>query len=155
MPADAPLVPLVPAEVPTLATPDPNTAPDLAALPAWGMGISNADGHDYLTFGATVWNAGGVAVLEFHSKMNALGKGVIEMVHRALDIVAEQGLTGLVIGNEDPRTFTAGADLKELGAASITPDLTRKLVARFLNIIAQFEALPDPSDHPVFRVEPA
>ena len=60
---------------------------------------------------ATVWNAGGVAVLEFHSKMNSLGKGVIEMLHRALDIVDEQGLSGLVIGNEDPRTFTAGADL--------------------------------------------
>jgi len=60
---------------------------------------------------ATVWNAGGVAVLEFHSKMNSLGQGVIEMLHRALDIVDTQGLSGLVIGNEDPRTFTAGADL--------------------------------------------
>jgi 3-hydroxyacyl-CoA dehydrogenase len=60
---------------------------------------------------ATVWNAGDVAVLEFHSKMNSLGKGVIEMLHRALDIVDAKGLLGLVIGNEDPRTFTAGADL--------------------------------------------
>ena len=60
---------------------------------------------------ATVWDAGGVAVIEFHSKMNSLGKGVIEMLHRALDIVDEKGMTGLVIGNEDPRTFTAGADL--------------------------------------------
>ncbi len=60
---------------------------------------------------ATVWNAGDVAVLEFHSKMNTLGKGVIEMVHRALDIVETDGMAGLVIGNEDPRTFTAGADL--------------------------------------------
>lgn len=60
---------------------------------------------------ATVWNAGDVAVLEFHSKMNSLGKGVIEMLHRALDLVDEKRLSGLVIGNEDPRTFTAGADL--------------------------------------------
>src|SRR5258708_31696258 len=60
---------------------------------------------------ATVWNAGGVAVIEFHSKMNSLGKGVIDMLHRGLDLVDEQGLAGLVIGNEDPRTFTAGADL--------------------------------------------
>ena len=60
---------------------------------------------------ATVWNAGDVAVLEFQSKMNSLGKGVIEMLHRALDIVDAKGLQGLVIGNEDPRTFTAGADL--------------------------------------------
>ena len=54
---------------------------------------------------------GGVAVLEFHSKMNTLGQGVIEMVHRSLDRVERDGLAGLVIGNEDARTFTAGADL--------------------------------------------
>jgi 3-hydroxyacyl-CoA dehydrogenase len=61
---------------------------------------------------ASLLDAGsGVAVLEFHSKMNTLGKGVIEMMHRSLDRVERDGLTGLVIGNEDPRTFTAGADL--------------------------------------------
>jgi 3-hydroxyacyl-CoA dehydrogenase len=54
---------------------------------------------------------GGVAVIEFHSKMNTLGRGVIEMIHRALDRAERDGITGLVIGNEDPRTFTAGADL--------------------------------------------
>ncbi|MGH9886628.1 MAG: 3-hydroxyacyl-CoA dehydrogenase family protein, partial [bacterium] len=61
---------------------------------------------------ASVIDAGnGVAVLEFHSKMNTLGEGVITMIHRALDRVERDGLHGLVIGNEDPRTFTAGADL--------------------------------------------
>ena len=61
---------------------------------------------------ASLLDAGdGVAVLEFHSKMNTLGQGVIEMVHRSLDRVERDGLAGLVIGNEDPRTFTAGADL--------------------------------------------
>lgn len=53
----------------------------------------------------------GVAVLEFHSKMNTLGAGVIEMTNRALDRIERDGLAGLVIGNDDPRTFTAGADL--------------------------------------------
>jgi 3-hydroxyacyl-CoA dehydrogenase len=53
----------------------------------------------------------GVAVLEFHSKMNSLGEGVVSMLHKALDRVEREGLTGLVIGNEDPRTFSAGADL--------------------------------------------
>jgi 3-hydroxyacyl-CoA dehydrogenase len=33
------------------------------------------------------------------------------MIHRALDRVERDGLAGLVIGNEDPRTFSAGADL--------------------------------------------
>jgi 3-hydroxyacyl-CoA dehydrogenase len=50
-------------------------------------------------------------VLEFHSKMNTLGAGVIDMIHRSLDRVERDGLTGLVMGNDDPRTFTAGADL--------------------------------------------
>ena len=61
---------------------------------------------------ASLLDAGsGVAVLEFHSKMNTLGKGVIDMMHRSLDRVERDGLAGIVIGNEDPRTFTAGADL--------------------------------------------
>ena len=53
----------------------------------------------------------GVACLEFHSKMNTLGEGVIDGLRRALDRVARDGMLGLVIGNDDPRTFTAGADL--------------------------------------------
>ncbi len=61
---------------------------------------------------ATLWDVGdGVAVLEFHSKMNTLGEGVIRMTQLALDRVERDGMLGLVIGNEDPRTFTAGADL--------------------------------------------
>jgi len=61
---------------------------------------------------ASLVDAGdGVAVLEFHSKMNTLGAGVIAMTQRALDRVERDGMAGLVIGNEDPRTFTAGADL--------------------------------------------
>jgi 3-hydroxyacyl-CoA dehydrogenase len=61
---------------------------------------------------ATLWDVGdGVALLEFHSKMNTLGAGVIRMTQTALDRVERDGLIGLVLGNEDPRTFTAGADL--------------------------------------------
>jgi 3-hydroxyacyl-CoA dehydrogenase len=61
---------------------------------------------------AAVLDAGsGVLVLEFTSKMNSLGEGVVSMLHKALDRVEREGLTGLVIGNEDPRTFSAGADL--------------------------------------------
>jgi 3-hydroxyacyl-CoA dehydrogenase len=33
------------------------------------------------------------------------------MFHRSLDRVERDGMAGLVIGNDDPRTFTAGADL--------------------------------------------
>lgn len=55
---------------------------------------------------------GGVACLEFHSKMNTLGEGVLTALREALARVERDGLAGLVIGNDDPRTFTAGADLK-------------------------------------------
>jgi 3-hydroxyacyl-CoA dehydrogenase len=54
---------------------------------------------------------GGVAILEFHSKMNSLGEGVVAMLHKALDRVERDGMAGLVIGNDDPRAFSAGADL--------------------------------------------
>ena len=40
------------------SSPDPATMPDLIPLPAWGMGIDRQGGHDYLDFGATVWDAG-------------------------------------------------------------------------------------------------
>ncbi len=53
----------------------------------------------------------GVACLEFCGKMNTLGVGVMDLVAESLDHIANSGMHGLVIGNDDPRTFTAGANL--------------------------------------------
>ena len=53
----------------------------------------------------------GVLLLEFRSKMNTMGAGVLAMLRTALDRVAEGKYDGLVIGNDDPRAFSAGADL--------------------------------------------
>jgi 3-hydroxyacyl-CoA dehydrogenase len=53
----------------------------------------------------------GVACLEFRSKMNTLGAGVMQALRDSLDRIEKEGRAGLVIGNDDPRTFTAGADL--------------------------------------------
>ncbi|WP_024119121.1 3-hydroxyacyl-CoA dehydrogenase/enoyl-CoA hydratase family protein [Thermus thermophilus] len=53
----------------------------------------------------------GVALLEFRTKMNAIGEGVIRMLQKSLEFVEEKGYLGLVIGNEDPRAFSAGANL--------------------------------------------
>ena len=58
----------------------------------------------------------GVACLEFRGKMNTLGAGVIAGLQSALELVDSRGMAGLVIGNDDPRTFTAGADLMMVGA---------------------------------------
>jgi 3-hydroxyacyl-CoA dehydrogenase len=75
---------------------------------------------------ATLWHAGdGVALLEFHSKMNSLGEGVLTMVMKALEIVERDQLAGLVIGNDDPRTFTAGADLGMVAALAQAGDWKR------------------------------
>ncbi len=75
---------------------------------------------------ASLWHAGdGVAVLEFHSKMNSLGEGVLTMLMKSLEIVERDGLAGLVIGNDDPRTFTAGADLGMVASLAQAGDWKR------------------------------
>jgi 3-hydroxyacyl-CoA dehydrogenase len=56
----------------------------------------------------------GVALLEFRSKLNTLGQGVLQMLDRAFARIERDGLAGLVIGNDDPRTFSAGANLGEV-----------------------------------------
>jgi 3-hydroxyacyl-CoA dehydrogenase len=53
----------------------------------------------------------GVLLLEFRGKMNTLGAGVLALLESAERRIATGGLAGLVIGNADPRTFSAGADL--------------------------------------------
>jgi 3-hydroxyacyl-CoA dehydrogenase len=83
---------------------------------------------------ASLLDAGqGVAILEFHSKMNTLGAGVVDAIHRALDRVERDGMIGLVIGNEDPRTFSAGADL------SMMLELLRGDRARLEGAVREFQ----------------
>jgi 3-hydroxyacyl-CoA dehydrogenase len=60
----------------------------------------------------------GVVLLEFRSKMNTLGQGVLRMLDRAFERIDREGLTGLVVGNDDPRTFSAGANLGEVAAVA-------------------------------------
>jgi len=53
----------------------------------------------------------GVLLLEFRGKMNTIGAPVLQMLESAERRIAAGGYAGLVIGNADPRTFSAGADL--------------------------------------------
>ncbi len=53
----------------------------------------------------------GVACFEFRSKMNTLGAGVLEGLEKALCTVEKLGFNGMVIGNDDARAFSVGADL--------------------------------------------
>jgi 3-hydroxyacyl-CoA dehydrogenase len=52
----------------------------------------------------------GVLNLEFRSKMNTIGEGVLKGINHALDFVEKNGYQGLVIGNE-AASFSVGANL--------------------------------------------
>jgi 3-hydroxyacyl-CoA dehydrogenase len=62
--------------------------------------------------------------LEFRSKMNTIGRQTIAMLRRALEIVERGAYAGLVIGNDDPRVFSAGANIAEVLAAVDRGDWT-------------------------------
>jgi 3-hydroxyacyl-CoA dehydrogenase len=53
----------------------------------------------------------GVLLMEARSKLNTMGAGVLAMIRKGLDRVTEGKYVGLVIGNDDPRAYSAGADL--------------------------------------------
>lgn len=53
----------------------------------------------------------GVACFEFRSKMNSLGEGVLTGLASAIRKIEKLGYAGMVIGNEDARAFSVGADL--------------------------------------------
>jgi 3-hydroxyacyl-CoA dehydrogenase len=53
----------------------------------------------------------GVLLLEARSKMNTMGAGVLAMLRTVLERVTAGKYEGLVIGNDDQRAYSAGADL--------------------------------------------
>ncbi|NNE57953.1 MAG: acetoacetyl-CoA reductase [Hellea sp.] len=62
---------------------------------------------------ASAYEVDGVALVEFHSKANALGSQSMQILDRALDHVADTGLEGLIVHN-DAQHFSCGADLREV-----------------------------------------
>jgi 3-hydroxyacyl-CoA dehydrogenase len=52
----------------------------------------------------------GVLCLEFTSKMNAIGEGILRGVNESIRIAEEEGWNGLVIGN-NAKNFTVGANI--------------------------------------------
>jgi 3-hydroxyacyl-CoA dehydrogenase len=60
----------------------------------------------------------GVLCLEFSGKMNTLGPGVLDMLARTIDRISTGAFAGLVIGNDDPRSFSAGANLAAVAGAA-------------------------------------
>ncbi|MDP8255189.1 MAG: 3-hydroxyacyl-CoA dehydrogenase/enoyl-CoA hydratase family protein [Candidatus Alcyoniella australis] len=67
--------------------------------------------------GATLWDIGdGVAMLEFHTKMNAIDNEIIEMMNTSMDIVADK-FTGMVVANQ-AANFSVGANIVMILAAA-------------------------------------
>ncbi|API93561.1 MULTISPECIES: 3-hydroxyacyl-CoA dehydrogenase/enoyl-CoA hydratase family protein [Virgibacillus] len=72
--------------------------------------LKEAQGVIKKNTGASLIDLGdGVACLEFHSRSNAIGLDIIQMVHFAIDEV-EKNYEGLVIGNQG-KNFCVGANL--------------------------------------------
>ena len=88
----------------------------------------------------------GVLCLEFCGKMNTLGTGVVEMVARTIDRAANGPYVGLVLGNDDPRTFTAGANLAQQGPALMSGDwkAIEAGIARFQDTSMSLRRAPFP-----------
>jgi len=96
---------------------------------------------------AAMYDVGdGVLLLEFRSKMNSLGEGVMRMLEAALDRAERGRHAGLIIGNDDPRTFTAGADLalvlRQVAAGQW--DALEASVRSFQRLVTSLQRVPFP-----------
>ncbi|MBX9681844.1 MAG: enoyl-CoA hydratase/isomerase family protein [Gemmataceae bacterium] len=79
------------------------------------------------------------------SKANTLGQAVQAELEAVLDdLERRRDVKGLLFASGKPGMFIAGADLKELGAAS-DEATNRRVVQRGLDLIARFEKLPYPT----------
>lgn len=82
---------------------------------------------------STVYDLGeGILGLEFRSKMNTFGAGVIEGVQKGITL-AEKDFRGLVIGNDSTEAFSAGANLAMLFMYAIEQefDEINMMIAQF------------------------
>ncbi len=94
---------------------------------------------------SSLFNLGdGVLNLEFHSKMNTMGAGVIEGINKAINL-AEQDFRGLVIGNQGAN-FSAGANLAMLFMYAIEQEYDEIdiMIRQFQNTVARarFSSIP-------------
>ncbi|MGH7712731.1 MAG: 3-hydroxyacyl-CoA dehydrogenase NAD-binding domain-containing protein, partial [Gemmatimonadaceae bacterium] len=96
---------------------------------------------------ATLLDIGdGVLLLEFRGKANAIGNGVLELLAIAEARIRAGDLAGLVIGNTDPRVFTAGANLVPVAqrAAAGEWDKLDAAVRAFQRASTRLRQLPFP-----------
>jgi len=88
----------------------------------------------------------GVLLLEFRGKMNTLGAPVLALLERAERRIASGAHAGLVIGNADPRTFSAGADLSAVvqGVGAGQWDVLERAIHAFQQSVMSIRRAPFP-----------
>ena len=97
--------------------------------------------------GARLLDAGDdVAVFEFRSKSNTLGSKVLDALAESLELVERRGMAGMVMGNDDPKFFSAGADLSESTGAVIAGlwDVIDASIKRFQDAVQSIRSAPFP-----------
>ncbi|MDZ7899024.1 MAG: 3-hydroxyacyl-CoA dehydrogenase/enoyl-CoA hydratase family protein [Arcicella sp.] len=87
----------------------------------------------------------GILGLEFRSKMNTFGAGVIEGIQKSISL-AEKDFRGLVIGNDSTEAFSAGANLAMLFMYAIEQeyDEVNMMIAQFQNTMmrVRYSSIP-------------
>ncbi|MBX5482561.1 MAG: enoyl-CoA hydratase/isomerase family protein [Myxococcaceae bacterium] len=94
---------------------------------------------------ATLWDMGdGITLLEFHSKMNSIDDGIIDVMNRGLD-ETEKNFRGMVVGN-DGANFSVGANLMAILWAVNSDDIASvaKMVEAFQNANQRLRYSPVP-----------
>ena len=114
----------------------------LADIVAGGGEIEKNSGAALLDLGD------GVLGLEFRNGafLNALNQDIIAMYGRALDWLDEGRFEALVIGNQHPRAFSAGADLGGIGMAISMQawDQLNEQIALLQNLVMRAKYSPRP-----------
>ena len=95
---------------------------------------------------SSVYDLGdGILGLEFRSKMNTFGAGVIEGIQKGISL-AEKNFRGLVIGNDSTEAFSAGANLAMLFMFAIEQeyDEINMMIAQFQNTMmrVRYSSIP-------------
>ncbi len=112
----------------------------LPSLKAGGAEIHTTDAASLVDLGD------GVACVEFRSKMNTLGPGVLPMLEQVFEVLeARGGFRAIVVGNQGPH-FSAGADAREILAMAESGDWSGidAMVARFQDTLMELRHGPIP-----------
>ncbi len=87
----------------------------------------------------------GIGLVEFHTKMNSTDDQIIEMLNRAMDMLENDKLEGLVIGSQS-RNFSAGANIYMILTAAQQKqfDMLDRVVKAFQDVNMRMKYAPKP-----------